>query len=336
MKRTALLFVFILAVSIFTGCGEREGYSENLKPLRLRNDPTITQYSDPDVSLSKYRTFCVVGGSTDTDTVIPVKPAFDNELLEKYILSTVRNYIQASGYMLEPDPARADIIVFVNGSNEYRSKDVPARTKTKRKWVRTETIETTIRSDTYPYEEYTVETEIPGHYENITSTIPAYTVSAYYPCIEISILETETKKTIWYGNAEGSSFNPDLRVSCQRLIFDLHKKIKNSRYMDENIPYGNGMMGFRIIMITINGDNTYPIIIWNIKDSPAAEAHLGYGDIIIKIDGVSTRNKSFTENMKLLQGDADTECTLTIKRGDKEKDVPLMRIPRGEQKPYYS
>ncbi|MCU0537225.1 MAG: S41 family peptidase [Hydrococcus sp. Prado102] len=66
-------------------------------------------------------------------------------------------------------------------------------------------------------------------------------------------------------------------------------------------------------------------VVTALADTPAARAGIIPKDIIEAIDGVSTKQLSHDEAMAKLRGQAGTQVTLTIRRGDRTFNVPLKR-----------
>ena len=62
-----------------------------------------------------------------------------------------------------------------------------------------------------------------------------------------------------------------------------------------------------------------------IEDTPAATAGILSKDIVIKIDGKSTEGMDVNQAVTLIRGQAGTQVTLTVQRGDKQLDFPLKR-----------
>jgi len=67
------------------------------------------------------------------------------------------------------------------------------------------------------------------------------------------------------------------------------------------------------------------IVISPIEDTPAFEMGIIAKDIIKKIDGQSTEGMDVHDAVKLIRGKPGTVVTLTIQRGEEEKDYPLTR-----------
>jgi carboxyl-terminal processing protease len=62
-----------------------------------------------------------------------------------------------------------------------------------------------------------------------------------------------------------------------------------------------------------------------IEDTPAYEAGVLPGDLIVKVDGESIADFSLNQVVKTITGPVDTKVTLTMRRGDREFDLPLVR-----------
>lgn len=67
------------------------------------------------------------------------------------------------------------------------------------------------------------------------------------------------------------------------------------------------------------------MVIAPIEDTPAFKAGVLAKDIITKIDGKSTQGMDVNDAVKLIRGQEGTSVTLTIQRGNQEKDYPLKR-----------
>lgn len=67
------------------------------------------------------------------------------------------------------------------------------------------------------------------------------------------------------------------------------------------------------------------MVIAPIEDTPAFKAGILSKDLIVKIDGKITKGMEVDDAVKLIRGKPDTKVTLTIKRGDRNIDYPLVR-----------
>jgi carboxyl-terminal processing protease len=68
------------------------------------------------------------------------------------------------------------------------------------------------------------------------------------------------------------------------------------------------------------------VVIAPLQDSPAEEAGLQPGDIVTAVDGASVSGSSLDDAIQRVRGEAGTQVTLTIRRGDREPfDVTITR-----------
>jgi carboxyl-terminal processing protease len=82
---------------------------------------------------------------------------------------------------------------------------------------------------------------------------------------------------------------------------------------------------FSGIGIYVNFGSGYPLITGTIPGSPAANAGLESGDMIIKVAGRDVSGMTSDQATALIQGPDGTKVTLTIKRGTTTFDVTLTR-----------
>jgi carboxyl-terminal processing protease len=67
------------------------------------------------------------------------------------------------------------------------------------------------------------------------------------------------------------------------------------------------------------------VVIAPIEATPAFEAGILAKDVIVKIDGKSTKGMDVNDAVNLIRGKEGTNVTITIRRGGKEIDYPLVR-----------
>ncbi|MEO0322627.1 MAG: PDZ domain-containing protein [Myxococcota bacterium] len=65
----------------------------------------------------------------------------------------------------------------------------------------------------------------------------------------------------------------------------------------------------------------------DVPPGPAARAGLAPEDRIVAIDGEPVRSMSYVEAVGRLRGPAGSEVTLTVVRGDEQRDVVVERAP---------
>ena len=76
---------------------------------------------------------------------------------------------------------------------------------------------------------------------------------------------------------------------------------------------------------TVVTANCAMVIVAPLDGSPAEEAGLRPGDQILAIDGTSTTGESVSSLVYIVRGEAGTDVTLTIRRGDEESDITVTR-----------
>ena len=79
------------------------------------------------------------------------------------------------------------------------------------------------------------------------------------------------------------------------------------------------------IQIALDEETDYIRVISPIEDSPAFEAGIISQDLIIGINGQSTKGMDLNEAVNLIRGEPDTQVTLTIQREEKELDYEITR-----------
>lgn len=67
------------------------------------------------------------------------------------------------------------------------------------------------------------------------------------------------------------------------------------------------------------------VVVAPIEDTPAFEAGIRPQDVILAIDGESTEGMELNDAVSRIRGTVGSEVTLTIRRGEQELEVPLVR-----------
>ena len=67
------------------------------------------------------------------------------------------------------------------------------------------------------------------------------------------------------------------------------------------------------------------MVIAPIEDTPAFKAGILSKDVIVKVDGKPTKGMEVDDAVKLIRGKPNTKVVLTIQRGDRNIDYPLVR-----------
>ena len=79
------------------------------------------------------------------------------------------------------------------------------------------------------------------------------------------------------------------------------------------------------IQIALDEETDYIRVVSPIEDTPAFEAGILARDLIIAIDGQSTKGMELSEAVKLIRGKPGSQVTLTIQRQDREVDYEITR-----------
>ena len=90
---------------------------------------------------------------------------------------------------------------------------------------------------------------------------------------------------------------------------------------------------FEGIGATLFGGGRQEIIVANLlPNSPALQSSLRRGDIILRVDGYATKNKSLMDVVRRIRGPRNTVVTLFVQRWDKKRKKKLslsIKIVRG-------
>ncbi|UOO81026.1 S41 family peptidase [Uruburuella testudinis] len=77
----------------------------------------------------------------------------------------------------------------------------------------------------------------------------------------------------------------------------------------------------------VGAEDGFIKVVAPIEDTPAERAGVKSGDLIVKIDGASTRGMSVSEAVKTMRGKPGTDITLTLSRKDADKPI-VIKITR--------
>lgn len=96
---------------------------------------------------------------------------------------------------------------------------------------------------------------------------------------------------------------------------DDYQKLVNS---EEGRYYGVGLVPTMEPSGYIQVEEVYP-------DSPASNAQIVVGDLIVKIDDIDITTETYDEAVSLLQGDAGTKVNLTVRRENEDVSMEITR-----------
>ncbi len=150
-------------------------------------------------------------------------------------------------------------------------------------------------------------------------------------------LFTNSLRIVQERYVEGVDISELVKKAIEGMLFSLDP---NSSYLDEDdyrelSVKTKGEFGGLGIQISIR--NGWLTIIAPIEGTPAYRAGLRPGDIITKIEGVSTKGITTSDAVKKMRGTPGTKITITIAReGEEEADYTIERaVIKIKDVPYY-
>ncbi|MEM7770106.1 MAG: carboxyl-terminal processing protease CtpC [Cyanobacteria bacterium P01_E01_bin.6] len=79
------------------------------------------------------------------------------------------------------------------------------------------------------------------------------------------------------------------------------------------------------IQLSQDEETSELVVVSPIEDTPAFEAGILSGDVIVQIDGHSTDGMDINEAVNLIRGPVNSDVTLIVKRGDREINFDIVR-----------
>lgn len=120
----------------------------------------------------------------------------------------------------------------------------------------------------------------------------------------------------------------DLEVGIYKGLFaglhDPYSTFYSQEEFDQLMEETSGHFAGVGLEITAGEDGLITVVT-PIKGTPAAEAGIKSGDKIIAIDGETYLGEDLQEATQVMRGEKGTEVVLTIRRGEKNRDVTLVR-----------
>lgn len=316
--------VLLILLIFLAGCA-----SEELKPgvIQVYTMPMISTEKDPDADFSKYKNFAIwpVAELLKEVTISPI--------IEKQLLFMARNYLESTGYNYVDDIQKSDFYVGLVFANEQGSVYEPPSVRTIPWYVPGETQTTNI--DLYGSTGYhwgTAMTQTPGYYIPLTYTTPGKHIYYYLPFIQVLIVDKTSKEIVWRGTGTFATPESDIRLTGQLLILELLA----GKYNEKRFPIcpawyelkdvNDGTFGIGFMIMTVNGNDFYPVIgqIW--QDSPADKQGLKVYDIITHIDGQNTLNWPRSKVRKAFYKKQGEDLRLTINRGNQTLEISLVAV----------
>ena len=79
------------------------------------------------------------------------------------------------------------------------------------------------------------------------------------------------------------------------------------------------------IGVTLESEDEEVVVVSSVEGSPADEAGMESGDVVVAVDGESVREEDLSEVVEKIRGPEGTEVELTVLRGDEERVFDLER-----------
>jgi hypothetical protein len=143
------------------------------------------------------------------------------------------------------------------------------------------------------------------------------------PSITVTIFDGKSFERVWYGIGVGSSQNPDLRVCGQLVLTQITQKFPKRHYFEDDYPRS----GIRLHIFTFEGNDYFPVITEIKRELSQNKDSLQVHDVILAINGIPTKNKSYSEITVLLHSVAGGNIPMTVWRIDKQLDLEMVFIP---------
>lgn len=330
---------FILVLLIFSGCSTISVPPHNLQATALKSQPVIQISPNKNHDLTDYRTFSIIAPellskvNSNTSNETPGKTDLNNTVEKMHLLFMLRNALEGRGYLFINEPASADFIATLESLHKNKETYVTPKIVKHSKFSPNETFQAKIYSalnnNSVWGEYYLAQATSPTYETKLSQTTPEGLVGGtYYPQIDITLFDKNTMQVVWQGSAVGASHNPTPQISSQLVIRSLVSQIKASKFRFDNFPLNTGKIGMGFAIVTTDGKHFYPAVTGLFPTGSAKEAGIKKADYLIKINNVSSLNKSTAEIAKMLSGKANTEIKLKVWRTGKSLNFTLRRMRR--------
>lgn len=156
---------------------------------------------------------------------------------------------------------------------------------------------------------------------------PWYRPSLWRVKVSIFVYDTKTDSILADADTWGVTEDSSLFPAAQTLVGEGIYHLSTADPYQVNCEPGDGQIGIYARSVSPDGVDFWPVI-WGVtKDSPAEVAGLRYGEVILRVDGVSMRNRTLDDFLCACRGPALTIRTLTM-AGDPPRTIQLTMKPR--------
>jgi len=322
--------MMMLMVTFFTGCASSN--FTHMQPLMYQFEPSIKVQKDPESHIDSYQTFSLIPASSIS------KDSNMGKIEEKQILFFLRGLFEAKGYKYVKLDGSPDFIATISVSSQYKENYVPPQTVTVPMWVPSQTITSksyssgtasAYGSGGYAYGNYsgnsTTESTVPGYMTSETYTKPGYNIGFHYPTVNVVVLDANSNALVWSGAGTATSKTSDMRISSQLLSSNMLKSfpLKSLSEIEKNEIINKGKIGMAILPMTFDGNDYYPVVTQLVKRSPAILKGIKRWDIIVRIDGQSTKNISLSNAYNSLSGKPGDIKSLQVFRDGKQMNFDI-------------
>jgi hypothetical protein len=151
--------------------------------------------------------------------------------------------------------------------------------------------------------------------DDLFITFPGPKGIHFSPSASVFIYDAKTKRKIFSGCRKATNDVYDRDLTCQFLLSDIIFESLPRKKTPVNFTAKSGVIGIKFNVLSYSGHSFYPFLdgkpFW---DSPARQTDLQSGDLIFRVDGISTRNKHWLEIVKLIRGDVGKSVHLDVYR----------------------
>lgn len=227
---------------------------------------------------------------------------------ERRILCSLLKELQNRGYRYSTDDHNLDFIATVRISNDVDPREYPHVT------YLAPPIEKLA-----PY--------VPDDQDTIREGITLHRVA---PRLELFIYDAKNFECA--GQFVGAAIDSDVSylISAEKMLPNL-VQWRLPRNMDGHswdTMVGNGMAGLDFEITTENGQDLYPKVYWIVPNSGAENSRLSIGDLIVKINGKSTRYLDRATIFGMMKGNVGRRLPITIQHVNATIEDTLVYGPR--------
>ncbi len=338
MSKFRLIVCLFLCVfmSLNTGCGVVPK-THYLQSVLHQHSPVTHIESQQGYVIEKNRTFTVVPASLFEADREHIAGTYD----EQHMLFTLRNMLEGRGYRYVPVDASPDLVATVDGYSEYMKTLNNPVIRIASRWSISDVFRlkqplnglsyyAKLDKSNYEWGDFTDNSQI-ASIDDATEIANQLQDKFNYPHLRISIFDANSKQLVWSGLASGVTKSSEFKIASQLLFRTLLGNVKLSNYREDSFPRRTGKIGIGYVVTSINGRAYYPMVTGIVVDGVAYQEGIMVGDIITKINGLTTMNIPAGEVSDRLSGDACTILNLQIKRGPEIFNRAITRDWRSPQ-----